>query len=81
MYNCVTENDSIIRTFIKGNGPIIEPPMSGMITKEAYTFMEKMLEHPTTKDALSGAPYYQSLVDKCQVHRGAINGHNCTLGV
>jgi len=54
MLKWVKENDSIIRnTLINKNGPIIEPPMSRMITKEAYKFMEKMLEHPTTENAIN----------------------------
>ncbi|MBW1297413.1 hypothetical protein GBO31_18020 [Aquimarina litoralis] len=52
-HTLVKKNDSIIAT-ITNNGslPIVEPPMSRVITKKAYQFMKDMLDHPETKKVL-----------------------------
>ncbi|AUP77382.1 hypothetical protein [Flavivirga eckloniae] len=53
MHKYVIRNDDTIRTYIGKNTPIIEPPMSRMITKKAHDFMKKMLKHPTTSKAIN----------------------------
>jgi hypothetical protein len=53
LYNIVKKNnDTITKYTNNGTLPIIEPPMSRVITKRAYKFMKEMLKHPKTKKDL-----------------------------
>ncbi len=50
LYNIVKNNNQTIADYTNnGSLPIIEPPMSRVITRRAYEFMKDMLKHPDTK--------------------------------
>lgn len=54
LYNIVKKNNDTIAKYTNNSSlPIIEPPMSRVITRRAYEFMKEMLEHPDTKSSIT----------------------------